>query len=263
MNKNLGLKRVSEDAIKEVFKYDVVLPALYRDIFYQKSKELGVEFKDDIETSLQYATKKIKDYEDKVASNASKLEEGMQKAAIAINNKNIDEIEKIKEEIKNLQKELSEIKIELFKDVLTGVHNRKWLREVYSKNGAFKTTGILAFLDLNHFKEINDTHGHLAGDKILQYFAQNLCDICNDDIFVLRYAGDEFMVIFENMELYKAQEIIEKIKNKIDKKLFKVKDINFKITFSVGYAVFKKDDGMPEIIEIADKNMYTNKKKGK
>ena len=192
-SKDRILKDVTSSALKELLKYDVILPSLYEDLFNQKLKENGLEIEDSVDNAIRYATKSISDMQKKVQNSAEQLAMSTNRASVAIKNNDTEELGNIRQRIEQLQNELKKVKTELYKDELTKIYNRKWLYEKYLSDGYFIENGVMVFLDLNKFKVINDTFGHIIGDKVLTLFAGYLNKI--KDAKAIRYAGDEFCVL--------------------------------------------------------------------
>jgi len=150
-------------------------------------------------------------------------------------------------------------------DKLTGIYNRNYLIELFNKEFSkclrHNVDLICLIIDLDQFKEVNDTYGHLAGDYVLKTVSQLIKkEIRNEDIFG-RYGGDEFLLILPCISLDDGNKVTEKIKNKIKKNQFKNKGINFHVTFSVG--ISKLDQSMKSIddlIEKADISLYKSKR---
>jgi diguanylate cyclase (GGDEF)-like protein len=140
-------------------------------------------------------------------------------------------------------------------DKLTAVYNRNFLEnnfeEIFNSN-EYKS---IAMLDIDRFKQINDTYGHQVGDEILRYFASTIKDNIRKSDLVIRYGGEEFIVFLP--ESYKEEALI--VLHKIKKALRPYKDINF--TFSAGIA----DEGktLAEMIKLADERLYKAKKEGR
>lgn len=122
-----------------------------------------------------------------------------------------------------------------------------------------RESGSLVMIDLNRFKEINDTYGHIIGDKVLMHVSLKLQETGGR---VIRYGGDEFVVIFD--QAISAEEIrakITKVLHYFQKVLFKTEEKAFKISFAYGISPFYKGSNVSEVIEMADHAMYQNKKK--
>jgi|GEM_PF-1595792 len=149
-------------------------------------------------------------------------------------------------------------------DALTGVLNRIGLDNKINRLIQVHTPFVLMFLDLDFFKNVNDTHGHYYGDQLLQQVAKRLNSILNESDIIARYGGDEFVLIINsknksnNIETF-AQEIV----NSISKK-YSVEDKVITIGVSIGIAYYPKDAMTKEqLIQQADKAMYDSKKKGR
>jgi diguanylate cyclase (GGDEF)-like protein len=181
--------------------------------------------------------------------------------------KNIDSgkvnLEQIKKELKKLEEEIETIRKDKYIDPLTGVWNRLALEEYIQilPSLCLERNVIVAFIDLNKFKEINDKYGHRIGDIILKKFAQFLKENLKRKDFIARYGGDEFVVFLFDIDLLTAKRLFEKLR-----KSFPPIEINgkkIKIDFCVGLTVPFGNDTPEEIIKRADKAMYKCKKTNK
>jgi len=152
-------------------------------------------------------------------------------------------------------------------DALTGVLSRRTffvlLGQKLAESKRGKRNLAIAILDIDDFKRINDTYGHLEGDKALKQFATTIKDGLRENDIIGRIGGEEFMLILEADDEKDALSALTRIKNLI----FSSEWINNeKITFSVGYMLIDKDKSTMEvkdIIKIADKKMYEAKALGK
>lgn len=147
-------------------------------------------------------------------------------------------------------------------DYLTGTYNRRaledYLRKKISDNNS-QFGGIM--LDIDHYKQINDTHGHLMGDKALIDFANILRQSVRLHDFVARYGGDEFFLVINTADNAGLEATIRRIHNNIER--FNEKAIYpFKFNFSKGYAIFRSSDrqSMEQFINQLDTSMYLEKK---
>lgn len=153
-------------------------------------------------------------------------------------------------------------------DSLTGIHNREFFEEVVSisiKQGLRQKTGfILTMLDLNDFKIVNDTQGHQTGDKILKYFTEVFDSYKRDSDLFARWGGDEFVAAFYNSSEDDIADHMEKILNHFQNNPFSEGDYKYIVSFSYGTAVFPdQSTDLKKLIEIADIDMYENKKRTK
>ncbi len=155
----------------------------------------------------------------------------------------------------------------LYRDTLTGISNRLHLEtlmeELILENYGKEHTFSMLFLDLDHFKHINDTLGHDIGDILLQKVTENISQVIRAyDIFA-RIGGDEFVIIFKNIKAKELDEMIEKLLDAIHKPLM-IHEYELSITASVGVVRYP-DDGTSTVslMKSADIAMYKSKSRGR
>ena len=143
------------------------------------------------------------------------------------------------------------------RDPLTGATNRRALRDIFR---AVQPTGaMLLFFDLDDFKKINDVHGHAAGDGCLKLFASALRESFRPDDHVLRYGGDEFLVVACGLDSVAARARVEDLTSQ----LHLHRGDNVYCGFSVGMAKLEPN-GAPEVaLQLADQNMYKAKNRAR
>ena len=152
-------------------------------------------------------------------------------------------------------------------DVLTGLSNRLYLEEqllsIISNASRTNKQFALLFLDLDHFKNINDTLGHDVGDKLLQEVTNRIQpNIRVEDIFA-RIGGDEFIIILTNINEIDLAKSLNKI-IKLMRKTWKIDSYELKVSTSIGVALYPKDgDTIVELMKNADIAMYKAKEKGR
>lgn len=161
-------------------------------------------------------------------------------------------------------KEEEHLKKIAYYDSLTKLPNRfsifAQLEKALSHAQKHDISFALCFIDVNKFKSINDTYGHHAGDKALQFVAEQLRKNIREDDFLGRFAGDEFCLILNNVkETAQVESIIEKLKRAFSKP-FHYKRHSFLIEISLGYAVYSEGISAQELLVQADKAMYENKR---
>jgi diguanylate cyclase (GGDEF)-like protein len=153
-------------------------------------------------------------------------------------------------------------------DVLTGLHNRRMFEETFNvaiaRARRTHTLLALAYLDIDHFKHINDTLGHGMGDRVLVEFAARLKDAVRATDTVARLAGDEFVVIFENLTDPRLPEVMgEKILAAM-RPPFALGDASLAISASVGIAIGAVQDAtMEHFLSTADAALYEAKEAGR
>ncbi len=154
-----------------------------------------------------------------------------------------------------------------FRDSLTGIGNRLLLdrraEELFRKSKINNTPLSLILFDIDHFKKVNDTYGHLAGDFILKEVVR-VAKACfrSDDLFV-RCGGEEFCIIVQS-PVERAEKAIEIARQKIETHLFQYKEKEIKVTISAGVTCQQEvDRGWKEIYDRADKLLYKAKTSGR
>jgi two-component system cell cycle response regulator len=150
----------------------------------------------------------------------------------------------------------------VYKDDLTSLHNRRYLRRYLSGAlGSPKEQKVhsLLWLDVDHFKRINDTQGHKCGDQVLIHVAEALRTSFRDSDTVVRYAGDEFVVVLPDTEKRVATTLADRMRRHILDSPF-VYDRNqppLIISVSAGVASFPADaKTVDELLEQADRALY-------
>lgn len=185
------------------------------------------------------------------------------------------ELNTIKKEIKALQTSIEKREINLknnaITDYLTGVYNRKGL-ELFLTASKKKYEifddyyfSIIIF-DIDDFKKINDTYGHIFGDEILKLICKVFIDHTDETAQISRYGGEEFIILFHNTNQKEAFRIGSKLKKVIEKKVFvphSSKEETIKITVSGGVAQYEKGLDIEQFIKKADILLYKAKNNGK
>ena len=153
-------------------------------------------------------------------------------------------------------------------DGMTGLYNRKYLDEFIDKKMpqelASGTTYAVMFLDIDYFKMVNDTYGHDAGDAILQKLSKTMKESVSENEFIIRYGGEEFLIIMKNPTPQSANELATKINKKFEKIVFTFNNVSFSKTVSIGYAFFPTDtDQIWKCIKYAVLCLYEAKETGR
>lgn len=177
------------------------------------------------------------------------------------------ELKKAQKKIDKLHNELQETVTQLTIDPLTKVTNRKGLiDDLHSviQAGAKKTLPtVLLMIDADNFKNINDHYGHVAGDKVLYFFAHTIKSILRSGDKVYRYGGEEFSVLLNRCNKEKAFAVADKIRSKIEQSHLIYSGQTIKMTVSVGATIHHAGDSYDDFIARADKALYRAKKEGK
>lgn len=154
-------------------------------------------------------------------------------------------------------------------DALTGIYNRKKLLEIGAQQlqqaqDSGQSLGCI-FLDLDHFKIINDTHGHQAGDQVLRAIAGVMHESIRQDDTFGRYGGEEFVILLPSTDKESTLQVAEKIRSKTKQMTIDLpEDKSLKLTISCGIAVFPEDDeNLEKILDKADRALYRAKQLGR
>ncbi|HLC27565.1 MAG TPA: GGDEF domain-containing protein [bacterium] len=155
-------------------------------------------------------------------------------------------------------------------DGLTGIYNHRYFQERLVEEMAQARTLSspisLAIIDLDHFKKVNDTYGHLTGDQVLQETANLLETAARDVDVAARYGGEEFVFIMPNSDMKTAYEIISRLKGRVEKHHFQSTGPVLSVTFSAGIATLLPGETSKtpqEIIQEADQALLLAKKEGR
>lgn len=153
------------------------------------------------------------------------------------------------------------------RDVLTGLFNRRHVLELldFEKNRSSRGGGIfcLAILDIDHFKNVNDTYGHLAGDTILQAVAATMKNTMRNTEYCARYGGEEFLIVLTQTNINGALIGTERVRANIERIQFPDIGSDFNITVSIGLSEYKLREEIDDVIARADKALYLAKNGGR
>jgi len=166
-------------------------------------------------------------------------------------------------------------------DPLTGLHNRRYLTgqipadlAFYDREHARSGNGdhalVFAIVDIDHFKRINDTYGHKTGDRALQMFAQVLTGLVQAGDYIMRWGGEEFLLVFRPMQRQSVPGLGERIRRKVAEHVFDGGEgVRLPLTCSIGlaeYPLFRDaphELGWEQTVELADAALYWVKNNGR
>ncbi|MEL4026302.1 sensor domain-containing diguanylate cyclase [Lysinibacillus endophyticus] len=153
------------------------------------------------------------------------------------------------------------LKKEVQLDGLTGLANRRTFDEIIKDWINKRQSFSIIFLDIDNFKKVNDTYGHLVGDDVLRYLSATINNFSSEDDLSFRYGGEEFGILLKNKSEDEAYKIAEQLRRKIEQT---ASPTGKPITVSLGVTSLKEMDNHPKtIIERADFALYKSKKAGK
>jgi diguanylate cyclase len=169
-----------------------------------------------------------------------------------------------------LQSSLAEARRSAEVDHLTGLPNRRAFDNVLDReHAAAQDAGealCVAFCDIDHFKKVNDTHGHEAGDRVIRAVAQTLSRISNDRCHVARHGGEEFVILFRGFTLDEAWQLLDNAREAMAERrlINRSTDVPFgKITFSGGVADAFMHSNPRDALKAADDALYAAKNMGR
>lgn len=181
-----------------------------------------------------------------------------------------DRLNQVLGEVEGLKKNLEQIREEALTDALTGVPNRKALDAaldralIHARDS--DTTLSIALIDIDHFKQFNDTHGHLVGDKVLRYVAAKIRLCLKGKDFPARFGGEEFAIVLPSTDLNGAETVAEQIRSAISSGELKMRGSGErlgKITVSAGVAQLRNSDSVTDFIRRVDAALYRAKHRGR
>jgi diguanylate cyclase (GGDEF)-like protein len=155
-------------------------------------------------------------------------------------------------------------------DGLTGLFNRRWMNEFFQRQiaRALRDNKPMALLiaDLDHFKQINDIHGHVVGDEVLFAVASILARLVRPTDLLARFGGEEFALILPDTSLHDAKNIAERVRMEIDNTRIKIDNESpheIHVTLSLGITSLVLGDEINNILTRADRALYHAKEKGR
>ncbi|CAM4097206.1 GGDEF domain-containing protein [Vreelandella rituensis] len=150
-------------------------------------------------------------------------------------------------------------------DALTHLHNRHYFeRALHEQKASLEAHGYCtAMVDIDHFKEVNDAHGHDVGDKVIQHIARMMQQQLPKTALMARYGGEEFVVIFPNMALEEARCCLEAFRQCVADTPVKVNHSNINVTLSIGLSPQLPDGSIEKTIRVADELLYKAKRSGR
>ena len=152
------------------------------------------------------------------------------------------------------------------KDFLTGAYNRRYFFEsgnaIFSKTQRDKRDLVIAMLDIDKFKNINDTYGHDVGDIAIKEIVKILNENLRDSDLMARFGGEEFCMLLENISLEDTQKLFEKIRLAFENNIIHIDDLDlsYKVSIGIYYGI---DDTLDQMIEKADGGLYHCKNNGR
>ncbi|PMP93538.1 MAG: hypothetical protein C0173_00450 [Desulfurella sp.] len=264
-----------EIAMRKGIDYNSLKNYLYEE--YTKQDELLDPIKEKINLIIENLKKEMSE----INNNISKTIAAQENVNLEDSSNAYEELEKLKKinlslrinlekAMRNIEKErqsLEKIKIKVYRDGLTGLYLREYLQIKLKENLYFMQRYgrifSLQMIDVDDFKDINDKFGHQIGDNVLCQIGNLIKKNIRTSDIPIRYGGDEFVVLMPETDINSAKKVAEKFVQKMSKVVFRKKDEEFKVTFSIGLTSVRKDDTFESIMERVDAALYSSKRSGK
>ena len=154
-------------------------------------------------------------------------------------------------------------------DSLTGIYNRRFgynrIQDEFGRSIRSGSSISLIMIDIDHFKVINDTYGHIVGDKIIVSITKTISGAIREGDILVRYGGEEFLCVLPGANLHDAQLIAERIRIMVSDSLVKWNEQEIRETVSLGTATYPNKDinDIQQFINMADDAMYSAKSMGR
>lgn len=173
----------------------------------------------------------------------------------------------VESEANSLRQTLVEQRQRALTDALTGLPNRtaylERLEQEYARLRRYDSQMALAVMDIDHFKRINDQHGHIAGDAVLKAIAKLLLAGVRKSDFVARIGGEEFVFLLPEIGMAEATKAVNKLRLSIHTRMIEVKGVSLSATASFGVADFREGDTAADVFARADRALYRAKERGR
>lgn len=178
-----------------------------------------------------------------------------------------DQLVEAQKTIRKQSAELEERILEANTDGLTGIGNRRAfdleLNQQLARWHRFGQKFALALIDIDHFKRVNDAHGHVAGDEVLRAVAEMICGKVREVDFVARYGGEEFAIILRETDHEGALIVADRLRKFIASAQIPWQEQMLAVTVSVGIAGLSRLDDAASITQRADEALYISKHAGR
>ena len=176
-------------------------------------------------------------------------------------------VQSAEERIAELESKLEKIGELVREDVLTGSLNRRGMEDVFERELARADRRhsplCIAMLDLDDFKRLNDTYGHIAGDEALVYLVRVVKDTLRSMDMIARFGGEEFLLILPDTTIDDAMQTVTRVQRELTKRIFMYNNERLLITFSAGVALRQDDENQLSMIKRADAALFQAKRAGK
>ena len=186
----------------------------------------------------------------------------------------LDSNDKFQRSLEHTSKELADLQEEIRRrdelahtDELTKLYNRRAfnvrLAEETSRARRYENKVSLIIIDIDDFKAVNDTFGHLVGDRLLAMIAKSILGAVRNPDFAARYGGEEFVIICPQTDTHGAELVAERLRKTVAETSFTVRGQPIETTISAGVASLSRADSIDDLVDRADRALYLAKRRGK
>jgi len=166
-----------------------------------------------------------------------------------------------------LQQHVEELKVLAYQDQLTMLPNRRYLDQQIELNidefNKIGTSFSVAMIDVDYFKQFNDTYGHDIGDEVLRMLSKVFKVAVRGSDFVGRWGGEEFIAVLKNVTEEQLDVITERIRMLVEKSSLRLHKPPLKVTISIGATCYKQGETIEDLFKRSDELLYTSKEKGR
>jgi diguanylate cyclase (GGDEF)-like protein len=269
INKRINLDKAS---LKDtVYQLDEIADAVSKRLIQiieqsEIKKEELAEIKQELENLDMTDKKSVTDIHRRLLDIADILEEEAGELNKEVKSQQV-KISAMDKKIMLLENDLQDANKQVREDFLTKLYNKRALEEKMRElDASYRRYGrdfTLFFIDIDHFKKINDTYGHDAGDTVLRIFSKVLKKESRDIDFVARFGGEEFVMLLPETTAEGAKRFAEKLRLILQKNRFVHKEQRIKLTISGGICQRSAVDSIEELVKTADKFVYEAKNAGR
>lgn len=165
------------------------------------------------------------------------------------------------------QKHKVQFEHQAYVDALTGLHNRRWMDDAFPRTLQRclldRQPVALMLADIDHFKCVNDTYGHLVGDVALEIIAECMTKNLRPNDLLVRYGGEEFVILLPGSDLEEAKLIAERLRSAVADCAVRSDDFIIRVTVSIGIAPVNGESRLQTLLDAADQALYRAKQSGR